>query len=522
MLSPQTAQIATIALLLVAGAAQAQSTILVSSGFLGLPAVGDSFFSSVSDDGTRVVFQSSAANLVPGDTNTTTDVFLFDRTTGQVSRISTSQAGVQGNGLSQSPRISGNGRFVSFESAATNLIVGAPTANAQIFRKDLLTGAVDLVSARSSDGRWGSGFCFNGGISRDGRYVTFTSQAEDLIATDNNSRLDVFRRDMNAVPTLTNAAMLRMSISSASQQGISTSFTASISANGNRVAFVTASNNLVPGDTNGSADVLVRDVSAGTTTLVSQNDSGQIGNDASQRASISSDGNYVVFDSLASNLGANNFANIVYIRNISAGTTTPITDFVVGNSFDPMVAEGGQTVAFWSTVTTLVPGVPANTAAVYVAKANIGGSFGFELISKNASNLVGPDSFYPAISADARYVSFESDATNLVPGDTNGRTDVYLRDRGAPASGCLVDFNADGFLNQEDLGGFLTAFLDESTPAGPSGTNTAPCPGEPAPYATLGYAADYNRDCSFNQEDLAGYLTDYFGESENPVNCIPG
>jgi len=87
---------------------------------------------------------------------------------------------------------------------------------------------------------------------------------------------------------------------------------------------------------------------------------------------------------------------------------------------------------------------------------------------------------------------------------------------------CFVDFNADGFLTQEDLGGFLTAFLDESLPPGPSGTNSAPCPGQPAPYATLGYAADYNRDCTANQEDLSGYITDYFGETENPTACIPG
>ena len=87
---------------------------------------------------------------------------------------------------------------------------------------------------------------------------------------------------------------------------------------------------------------------------------------------------------------------------------------------------------------------------------------------------------------------------------------------------CFVDFNADGFINQEDLGGFLTAFLDESVPAGPSGTSTSPCPGEPAPYSTLGYAADYNRDCTFNQEDLAGFITDYFAETESPSSCIPG
>jgi len=87
---------------------------------------------------------------------------------------------------------------------------------------------------------------------------------------------------------------------------------------------------------------------------------------------------------------------------------------------------------------------------------------------------------------------------------------------------CFLDFNADGFLTQDDLGGFLTAFLDESVPPGPTGTNVAPCTGEPAPYDTLGFAADYNRDCSFSQDDLGGFLTDYFGESENPINCLPG
>ena len=88
---------------------------------------------------------------------------------------------------------------------------------------------------------------------------------------------------------------------------------------------------------------------------------------------------------------------------------------------------------------------------------------------------------------------------------------------------CFVDFNFDGFLNQEDLGGFLTAFLIEPDPLpGPSGTNRMPCPGEPMPYDVQGYAADYNRDCSLNQEDLSGFLTEYFSETEVPAACVPG
>jgi len=87
---------------------------------------------------------------------------------------------------------------------------------------------------------------------------------------------------------------------------------------------------------------------------------------------------------------------------------------------------------------------------------------------------------------------------------------------------CFVDFNNDGFLTQEDLSGFLTAVLDESVPPGPSGTNRNPCPAALPPYGTLGYAADYNRDCTFNQEDLSGFITEYFGQTEQPSGCVPG
>lgn len=87
---------------------------------------------------------------------------------------------------------------------------------------------------------------------------------------------------------------------------------------------------------------------------------------------------------------------------------------------------------------------------------------------------------------------------------------------------CFVDFNDDGVLNQEDLAGYLTAFLDESIPSGPSGTSIAPCPGAPVPYNTLGYAADYSRDCSLDQDDLSQFLTEYLMQVESPNGCIPG
>lgn len=108
----------------------------------------------------------------------------------------------------------------------------------------------------------------------------------------------------------------------------------------------------------------------------------------------------------------------------------------------------------------------------------------------------------------------------FVDGLTTGTT--IIPRGGFNCANCFVDFNNDGFLNQEDLAGFITTFLDESVPAGPSGTSTTPCPEQVAPYNTNGLAGDYNRDCVFNQEDLAGFVTEYLSQTENPVGCIPG
>ena len=104
----------------------------------------------------------------------------------------------------------------------------------------------------------------------------------------------------------------------------------------------------------------------------------------------------------------------------------------------------------------------------------------------------------------------------------NNADDIWFVDNVRIAVACAVDYNDDGVLNQEDLAAYIVAFLDESLPPGPSGTSAAPCPGEPAPYASVGYAADYNRDCTVNQEDLSGFITDYLLQVETPAGCLAG
>jgi len=139
---------------------------------------------------------------------------------------------------------------------------------------------------------------------------------------------------------------------------------------------------------------------------------------------------------------------------------------------------------------------------------------------RNASFSMATLGLVPSATTQLRFLASDNNPQSLVEAAVDDFK-VVARSCAQPVL-CFVDYNSDGFLNQEDLGGYLTAFLDESVPPGPSGTNFAPCPGEPAPYDALGYAADYNRDCSFNQEDLAGFITDYFAESENPAGCVPG
>jgi len=108
-------------------------------------------------------------------------------------------------------------------------------------------------------------------------------------------------------------------------------------------------------------------------------------------------------------------------------------------------------------------------------------------------------------------------------GVTEGPFQVNLRSSvGPPPLACTVDFNRDGVLNQEDLSGLLTAFMTEPTPAGPGGFAAGPCPGQPGAYGTAGYQADFNRDCSFNQEDLSGFLTEYLLQVESPNGCTLG
>lgn len=149
---------------------------------------------ALSADGRVVAFDSPATNLVDGDTNDRQDIFVHDRPSGATERVSVSSAGDQANDDSFSPTLSGNGRFVAFASNASNLVAGDANGHTDVFVHDRQTGATERVSVDSA-GAPANGLSFNPSISADGRVVSFTSFASNLGAGDTNAQSDVFVHD---------------------------------------------------------------------------------------------------------------------------------------------------------------------------------------------------------------------------------------------------------------------------------------------------------------------------------------
>ena len=160
----------TAAMLLASPGVQAGQITRVSVSSAGVQGNSNSFISAISADGRYVAFTSYANNLVAGDTNGTEDVFVRDRVTGKTTRISVSSAGGQGNGYSNNSRISADGRYVAFSSDAENLVAGDTNGYDDVFVRDRVTGKTTLVSI-SSVGEHGNDLSRLGAISADGRYI---------------------------------------------------------------------------------------------------------------------------------------------------------------------------------------------------------------------------------------------------------------------------------------------------------------------------------------------------------------
>ena len=426
------------------GSAAGQVTELLSAPAGGAPANSFSFRSSMSADGRYVAFESFASNLVPGDGNGTWDIFVLDRQSATIELVSRDTGGVQGNGASQNPSLSADGRYVAFESDASNLVAGDTNGWRDIFVHDRQGGTTVRVSV-STLGAQASDSCVNPSISGNGRYVAFESWSGSLVSGDANFMLDVFLHDRQTGITEL------VSLDSGGSQGNNPSASAAVSANGRYVAFESAANNLVAGDTNGDLDVFVRDRQSGTTERVSVSTGGAQGNAESFSPTISANGRYVAFESLASTLvaGDSNGAYDIFVHDRGNGITERVSvdsggAQSNGNSSFATLSGDGRYVAFRSDADNLV-GTDTNAVTdVFVHDRHSGGTERVSVDSGGAEANGFNES--PSISSNGRYVSFRSNADNLVPGDTNMVSDVFLRDRqsGIGWSSCIANPNSTG------------------------------------------------------------------------------
>ncbi|TAH36875.1 MAG: calcium-binding protein [Planctomycetota bacterium] len=343
-------------------------------------------------------------------------------------RVSVDSAGVQGNSHSGSPSISADGRFAAFTSGASNLVPGDTNGVHDIFVHDLQTGQTTRVSVDST-GVQGNGNSFGVSISADGRSVAFHSYAGNLVPGDTNGWDDIFVHDRLTGQTA------RVSVDSAGAQGNGGGANVpSISADDRFVAFSSSASNLVPGDTNGTTDVFVHDRQTGQTTRVSMDSNGVQGSGFSYSTSISADGRFVAFTSSASNLvpGDTNAADDIFVHNRQTGLTTRVSvDFTgaQGNGYSrtPSISADGRSVAFQSYASNLVAGDTNGIPDTFVHDRQTGLTTRVSVDSTGAQG--NGYSSWPSISADGRFVAFFGNASNLVPGDTNNADDVFVHDR---------------------------------------------------------------------------------------------
>jgi PKD repeat protein len=401
----------------------------VSTSSDGTEGNGSSGNASISSDGRYVAFESWADNLVESDTNGLNDIFVHDRETGFTSRVSLSTDGVQTNEYIEWFSISASGRFVTFDTLSNNLVLNDNNDAIDVFIHDRDTGQTTRVSVNSL-GTEGNGLSWFSSISADGRYVAFESEASNLVSNDNNNSFDIFVHDRETSQTT------RVSVASDGTEANSDSYFSSLSADGRYLAFGSWASNLVVGDTNNIADIFVLDRQTGETTRVSVASDGTEANflveGVGPTAVISADGQYVAFDSSANNLvtGDNNDVSDVFVHNRETGETSRVSvnsEGAEGNgwSWYPSISANGRYISFSSTASNLVPGDTNDQPDVFIHDRITGETKRVSVASYGAQG--NHESYNDGISANGDYVVFHSRASNLVENDTNGRRDVFVQ-----------------------------------------------------------------------------------------------
>jgi YD repeat-containing protein len=465
------------------------TTSLLSVNVAGKGANGTSTDAIFSADSHHVGFLNSGNNLVAGVKYNSfygADVYERDLVTGTTALVSISLDGQSNGNAGSGPfGLSADGRFVVFQSSASNLVSISNSGIEQVYVRDMVSGTTRMVSVDVTGLAGGAGHCdLNADsqvISADGRYVVFHSNATDIVASGGNG---CFLRDLRTDTTVL------LSASAVDGSAVGGNGSEVVSPDGRWAAFATAANNVVVQPTNGNANVYVRNIQTGTLSLASSNAAGTAGGNGNSGIgtfydfpgglSFSPDGTYLAFRSLATDLTANvaTANRNLYVHNLDAGTTLLVTPNQAGTDGgngdadtvrSAVFSTNGQYIAFEDMAGNLVGGDNNRQNDVFVRNLQAGttsiasaaspllpAAFPVEAASSLRADSSG--SLY-GVSANGRFVVFTSDVfygasySQLAPGVTFSSTfsthHVFVRDR-QTGTIQVVDVDSSGTA----MGGF--------------------------------------------------------------------
>lgn len=460
---------------------------------------GSSDSAVISADGSVIAFRSDASNLVSADSNGFSDVFSRNLVTGTTRLVSVSSAGTgSANGASDSPAMSADGSVVAFRSAARDLNTLNVNNKYEVYVRNLVSGATQLVSLNSNGVRGNFGVVDGPAISADGSVVVFSSDTKNLSPLDVNTYTDVFATNLTtgaiSLVSVNAAGTASGNLRSDGYRASSPGFIAylGISADGSVVSFGSDASDLVSGDFDGKADLFVRDLAGGTTQLVSKFDlaapsttgggSSTFGPDA-----MSADGRYVVFVSTAQNLIAG-LSVLPEVQNVyRMDRVTGHIDLVSinvdgtssgnGDSNTPVINADGSVVAFSSRANNLDAAGTHGGPDIFVRNFTTGAT---QLVSVNMAGTRGGNvpSDDPGISADGTVVTFVSSATDLYPLTAPGFNEIYARNL-VTGTTYLVSISSDGTAAGNasaqapviSANGRVVAFESEATNLDPAKTD---------------------------------------------------
>ncbi len=383
---------------------------------------------SLSSDGRFIVFQSGATNLVSGDENSADDIFIFDKEGedgSQVELISVDSDETASNGSSSNGAVSSDGRYVVFQSNATNLVSGDVNSASDIFLRDRTDGTTIRVSV-NDDGDEADGDSINPRISSDGRYIVFQSAATNLVSDDTNEQIDIFLHDTDSETTT------RISLSATDVEGDGDSTNPDISSDGNIIVFESEATNLIDDDDNAFSDIFAFNISGDTITKISADTGSDDSDGNSTLPRISGDGSSVVFLSEASDLVSADTNNLqdVFLYTFSDESIIRVNEGSPQNadgvSDNPSISTDGNYVAFQSSATNLTSGDSNDADDIFVY--DVENSSVTRISVTDTGNQLVQSSTTPSINSSGQFIAFTSLDNELISSDTNDLEDIFLLD----------------------------------------------------------------------------------------------